>query len=107
MKHQITYVPTEEIKPYERNPRKNERAVEPVANSIKQFGFKVPIILDKDNVIIAGHTRYEAAKSLGIESIPCIIANDLTPEQAKAFRIADNKVAEQSDYYDKIQESDD
>ena len=69
-----------------------------MANSIKQFGFKVPIILDKDNVIIAGHTRYEAAKSLGIESIPCIIANDLTPEQAKAFRIADNKVAEQSDW---------
>lgn len=83
-----------DLKPYEKNPRKNDEAVKYVAESIKQFGFKVPIIIDKDNIIIAGHTRYKAAKQLKIETVPCIIADDLTEEQIKAFRIADNKVAE-------------
>ena len=83
-----------EITPYEKNPRKNDEAVEYVANSIKEFGFKVPIVIDKNGVIVAGHTRYKAAQELGLEKLPCIIADDLTEEQVKAFRIADNKVGE-------------
>jgi len=83
-----------DIKEYENNPRNNENAIEPVANSIKEFGFKVPIILDRDNIIVAGHTRIRAAKKLGLETVPCVIADDLTPEQIKAFRLADNKVGE-------------
>ena len=83
-----------EIKPYEKNPRKNDEAVEYVANSIKEFGFKVPIVIDKNGVIVAGHTRYKAAQKLGLEKLPCIIADDLTEQQIKAFRIADNKVGE-------------
>ena len=83
-----------EIKPYERNPRKNDRAVEPVAESIRQFGFKQPIVVDKDGVIVAGHTRYKAAQKLGLETVPCVRADDLTPAQVKAYRIADNKLNE-------------
>lgn len=90
----IIEIAIEEIKPYENNPRNNDEAVEPVANSIKEFGFKVPIIIDKDNVIVAGHTRYKAAKLLELDKIPCIKADDLTEEQIKAFRLADNKVSE-------------
>lgn len=85
-----------ELKPYENNPRKNGDAVEYVANSIKEFGFKVPIIVDKDDVIVAGHTRYLAANSLGLKTVPVIVADDLTPDQVKAFRIADNKTAEKA-----------
>lgn len=87
-----------EIKPYEKNPRKNDNAVEYVANSIKEFGFKVPIVIDKDGVIVAGHTRYKASKKLGLEKVPCIIADDLTPEQIKAYRLVDNKVSEKSEW---------
>lgn len=83
-----------ELKEYTNNPRNNDEAVEPVANSIKEFGFKVPIIIDKDNVIIAGHTRLKAAKKLKLKTVPCIIADDLNEEQIKAFRLADNKVSE-------------
>lgn len=88
----------EELIPYENNPRNNDAAVPMVAESIKEFGFKVPIIIDKDNVIIAGHTRLKAAKMLGLKEVPCIMADDLTDEQAKAFRLADNKVAELSEW---------
>ena len=87
-----------EIKPYEKNPRKNDNAVEYVANSIKEFGFKVPIVIDKNGVIVAGHTRYKASKKLGLEKVPCIIADDLTEEQIKAYRLADNKVGEKSEW---------
>lgn len=86
------------IKPYENNPRKNNEAVKYVAQSIKEFGFKVPIIIDKNNVIIAGHTRYKAAKRLKMKEVPTIIADDLTDEQVKAFRLADNKVAEKAEW---------
>ena len=86
----------DEIKPYEKNPRKNDEAVKYVANSIKEFGFKVPIVIDKDGTIVAGHTRYKASQKLGIKEVPCIIADDLSEEQIKAFRLADNKVAEQA-----------
>ncbi|MFV3013896.1 DNA modification methylase [Clostridium botulinum] len=90
----LEYLNIWEIKPYKNNPRDNDAAAEKVAESIKEFGFKVPIIVDKDNIIIAGHTRHKAAKDLKIESIPVIKAEDLTPEQVKAFRIMDNKSSE-------------
>lgn len=84
----------DDLVPYERNPRNNDAAVEYVANSIREFGFKVPIIIDRDNVIVAGHTRLKAAKQLGLTEVPVIIADDLTPEQIKAFRLVDNRTAE-------------
>ena len=82
------------IFPYENNPRKNDGAVEYVKRSIEEFGFRVPIIIDRNNVIVCGHTRAKAAKALGLEKVPCIRADDLTEDQIKAFRIADNKVSE-------------
>lgn len=82
------------IRPYENNPRQNDAAVEYVANSIRVFGWKQPIVIDKDGVIVAGHTRYKAAQKLGKTTVPCVVADDLTPEQVKAYRLADNKVAE-------------
>ena len=83
-----------EIRPYENNPRDNSKAIDAVAASIREFGFKVPIVIDKNGVIVAGHTRYEASKKLGLEEVPCVIADDLTDEQVKAFRLVDNKTAE-------------
>lgn len=77
-----------QLKPYENNPRINDKAVDAVAASIKEFGFKVPIIIDKNNVIVAGHTRLKAAQKLGLEEVPVIVADDLTEEQIKAFRLA-------------------
>ena len=94
----IEYKNIDDLKMYEKNPRKNDKAVECVANSIKEFGFKNPCIIDRDNVLICGHTRYKAAKRLGIEKVPCITADDLSEEQIKAFRLADNKVAELADW---------
>lgn len=85
-----------EIKPYENNPRQNDGAVDSVANSIREFGFKVPLVIDSHGVIVAGHTRYKAAQKLGLEKVPCIVADDLTEQQVKAFRLADNKVGEQA-----------
>lgn len=90
----IIELKTTELKEYENNPRNNDAAVDYVAESIKQFGFKVPIVIDARNVIVAGHTRLKAAKKLGLETVPCIVADDLTEEQVKAFRLADNKTAE-------------
>ena len=87
-----------DLKPYERNPRKNDNAVDAVASSIRTFGFKVPIVIDADNVIVCGHTRYKAAQKLGLDSVPCVIADDLSPEQVKAFRLADNKTAELAEW---------
>ena len=87
-----------ELTPYANNPRLNDGAVDAVAASIKAFGFKVPIIIDKDGVIVAGHTRLKAAQKLGMKTVPCIVADDLTPEQVKAFRLADNKVGELAEW---------
>ena len=84
--------------PYENNPRNNEEAIQYVAESIKNFGFKVPIIVDKDNVIVAGHTRLKAAEKIGLKEVPCIVADDLSEDQIKAFRLADNKVSEFSEW---------
>jgi len=94
----IINIAMKDLKPYENNPRKNDDAVKYVAESIKEFGFKVPIVIDKNNVIVAGHTRYKAAKKLKMSEVPCIIADDLTDEQIKAFRLADNKVAEKAEW---------
>lgn len=91
---QIIYKNLGELIPYINNPRMNDDAVDAVASSIKHFGFKVPIVIDKDNEIINGHTRYKASKKLGLEEVPCIIADDLTETEKKAFRLADNKVSE-------------
>lgn len=94
-----------DLKPYNNNPRNNARAVSVVKESILKFGFKVPIVIDKDNTIICGHTRYYASKDIGLESVPCIIADDLTKEQINAFRLADNRTSEFSEWnFDKLAE---
>ncbi|MBO8173489.1 MAG: ParB N-terminal domain-containing protein [Bacillaceae bacterium] len=91
----VEYVSLEKIIPYVNNPKQHpDGQIKKIASSIKEFGFKVPVVVDKDFVIIAGHGRYEAAKLLGLKEVPVIVAEDLTQAQAKAFRIADNKVAE-------------
>lgn len=86
------------IKPYPNNPRLNDEAVDAVAESIRQFGFRQPIVVDVENVIICGHTRYKAALKLGLEKVPVHVAKDLTPEQIKAYRIADNKTGELAEW---------
>ena len=95
---QITMRKTSELLPYVNNARKNDHAVDAVASSIKNYGFKQPIVIDSQGEIIAGHTRLKAAKKLQLDEVPCIIADDLTPAQVKAYRIADNKVAELSEW---------
>ena len=92
----IEYWPIKKIKPYEKNPRKIDRAVDYVANSIKEFGFRVPIVIDRNGVIVAGHVRYRAAKRLKMDKLPCVIADDLTEEQVNQYRIIDNKTQELS-----------
>jgi len=90
----IVYCNVDELIPYNNNPRINDNAIGPVAESIKEFGFKVPVVIDENHVIICGHTRVLAAKSLNIKEVPCVVASDLSPEQIKAYRIADNKTGE-------------
>lgn len=92
----IEYIPISEIREYENNPRDNDRAVDAVAKSIQRFGVRSPAIVDKDNVLIAGHTRIKAAKQLGMTEFPCVRAGDLTKAQAKALRLADNRIQEDS-----------
>ncbi|MBQ7445937.1 MAG: ParB N-terminal domain-containing protein [Clostridia bacterium] len=92
---EIKYIPVDEITPYEKNPRINDNALDALVSSIEQFGFKQPLVLTKDKVIIVGHTRLKAAKKLGLDKVPCVIA-DLTKEQADAYRIVDNKSGEES-----------
>lgn len=95
---EIVYKKLEDLKPYENNPRYNDEAVQYVAKSIEDFGFKVPLVISKDNTIVAGHTRYKASLELGLKEVPCIIADDLDEEQLKAFRLVDNKVSEKSEW---------
>ena len=90
--------PIERVKPYDNNPRVNDGAVDAVASSIREFGFRQAIVVDPDGVIICGHTRYKAAQKLGLEKVPVHVAKDLTPDQIKAYRIADNKTAELSEW---------
>lgn len=95
----------DELRAYENNPRNNDNAVAAVAASIKEFGFKVPIVVDPAGVIIAGHTRARAAEMLGMQTVPCIVADDLTESQIRAFRLADNKTAELAEWdFDKLDE---
>lgn len=102
---EILEISVSELKPYENNPRINDEAVAKVAESIKEFGWKVPLVIDRDNVIVAGHTRLRAAQELGLQTVPAIRADDLTPEQVKAFRLADNKTAEFAEWdFDKLAE---
>lgn len=93
---QIEMMDIRDIHPYENNPRMNDNAVDAVAESIKQYGFKVPIVVDNEHVIVTGHTRLRAAEKLKMAEVPVIVANDLSPEQCRAFRIADNKVSDYS-----------
>ena len=95
---EIVNIDVNDLIPYENNPRINDAAVKYVAESISEFGFRVPIVIDSENVIIAGHTRLKAAKKIGLKSVPCLVADDLSEEQVSAFRLADNKVSEQSDW---------
>ena len=90
--------PLAEIRPYEKNPRINDAAVDAVAESIRRFGFRQPIVVDGDGVIVCGHTRWKAAQKLGLKQVPVHVARDLTPEQIRAYRIADNKTAELAEW---------
>lgn len=92
----IINIKIEDLKPYKNNPRNNENAIEDVVNSISNYGFRVPLVIDKNFNIICGHTRYEASKRIGLKELPCIIADDLNADQIKAFRLVDNKVHEYS-----------
>jgi len=90
--------PIEEVKPYKKNPRNNDDAVEATANSIREFGWQQPIVVDKDGVIIVGHTRLKAAKKLKLDQVPVTVAENLTDDQVKAYRLADNKTGELADW---------
>lgn len=94
----VRYVPVDTVRPYSGNPRLNTNAVEPVANSIREFGWQQPIVVDRDNVVIAGHTRLLAAKTLGLTEVPVVVAENLTEEQARAYRLADNRTAENAEW---------
>lgn len=96
----IELVPIESITPYHNNPRDNMEGVDDVARSLEEFGFRQPIVVDLDKVIIVGHTRYHAAKKLGLKEVPIHIAEDLDENKVRAYRIADNKVAEKSKWDD-------
>ena len=91
---EIKLVKIAKIKPYDRNPRNNDGAVDAVAASIKEFGWQQPIVVDRDGVIIAGHTRYKAAQKLKCKEVPAVVAENLTDEQVRAYRLADNKTGE-------------
>ena len=96
---QIEIADIESIKPYKNNPRKlSDTAIEKVAMSLKEYGFRQPIVVDKDRIIVAGHTRFRASQKLGLEQVPISIIDNLTPEQINAYRIADNRTAEESEW---------
>ena len=99
---EIVNIKTDKLIPYVNNPRNNEDAVEKVMASIQEFGFKVPLVIDKNNVVVTGHTRLKAAKRLGIDEVPCVVADDLSDAQIKAFRIADNKVSEYAEWDEEL-----
>ena len=94
----VKMVSVGDVVPYEKNPRLNDQAVDAVASSIREFGFKVPIVVDGKGVVVSGHTRLKAAKKLGLDEVPVIVADDLDDTKIKAFRLADNKVAELADW---------
>ena len=95
---QIENLPLDKITPYQKNPRKNKKGIKAVKQSIEEFGFTQPIIVNAERVILCGHTQYEAAKALNLVMVPVIIKTDLTPQQERAYRIADNRVSEETDW---------
>ena len=95
---EIVYKNTEDLQAYENNPRKNDKAVDAVVESIRNFGFKIPVVIDANDVIVCGHTRIKAAKKMGLEQVPCVIADDLDEEKIRAFRLVDNKTAELAEW---------
>lgn len=102
---QVEWLDVASLTPYDKNPRKNDETVPYLKNSIQRFGFKVPLVIDKDGTVVTGHTRLKAALELGLERVPCVRADDLTPEQIKAFRLVDNKVQELSGWDYSVLES--
>lgn len=98
MNLKIIYKESKELKEYENNPRQNDRTVEKLIESIQEYGFLIPILIDKNNIIVAGHARKRAADSLKLKEVPCIYVENLTSEQVKKFRLVDNKTAEFSDW---------
>ncbi len=94
----VKTIPLADIHPYANNPRKNDEAVAGVAASIKRFGFLIPMVIDRNGEIICGHTRYKAARQLGLTEVPCVIADELTEDEIRAFRLADNKVSEKAQW---------
>lgn len=94
----VKYVPIGDVRPYEDNPRRNDGAVQAVAASLREFGWKQPIVVDADGTIVVGHTRYKAALALGMTDVPVVVASDLTPEQCAAYRLADNRVGELAEW---------
>jgi hypothetical protein len=98
----VEHWPTSQPKPYARNPRKNDGAVAKVKASIEEFGFQQPIVVDKDGVIIVGHTRHQAAVALGLPKVPVVVATNLNPSQAKAYRLADNRTNEEATWADDL-----
>lgn len=98
MSNQVINMNIGDVIPYEKNPRFNDKAVDAVANSITMFGFKQPIVVDKDNIIIVGHTRLKAAQKLGLTEVPVMVADDLDDDQVNAYRLADNRVGELSEW---------
>lgn len=97
-KWQVEWIDVDSIVPYENNARNNDHTVPYLIKSIKRFGFRVPLVIDAENIIICGHTRLKAALEIGLKSIPCVRANDLTKQEIKAFRLADNKITEMSEW---------
>ena len=95
---QIVEKKISDIHPYENNPRKNDGAVDALVESIKEFGFKAPLVIDGNGEIVCGHTRYKAARKLGLKKVPCVVADDLTEEQITAYRLVDNKTQELSNW---------
>lgn len=91
---EIVDIAVKDLVPYDKNPRRNDEAAVKVAESIKQFGFKIPLVVDRNNVVVCGHTRLKAAKKLKLKTVPCIRADDLSEDQIKAFRLVDNRTAE-------------
>lgn len=91
---EIVDIAVKDLIPYDKNPRRNDEAAVKVAESIKQFGFKIPLVVDRNNVVVCGHTRLKAAKKLKLKTVPCILADDLSEDQIKAFRLVDNRTAE-------------
>ena len=94
----VKYVPVGDVHPYEDNPRRNDDAVQAVVNSLREFGWKQPIVVDADGTIVVGHTRYKAALALEMTHVPVVVASDLTPEQCAAYRLADNRVGELAEW---------